>query len=269
VAEIDATARRIRTTALDERIRVERLPRELAQLAETFNEMLDRISESFGRLSRFSADLAHELRTPIHNLRGETEVALAKTRTVEEYREVLESSLEEYDRLSRMIESLLFLARAESSAAPFERQTVEARREVEAVREVFDPVAEERGVALACEGEASLSVSAVLFRRLLSNLVANALEHTPAGGRVGIEIAQDPDGAATIRVADTGRGIEPEHLPRVFDRFYRADPSRSAAGSGLGLAIAKSIVELHGGSIALDSSPGRGTRVTLRFPAAA
>lgn len=267
--EITRTVERITASQLHERIEPARWPRELGALADAFDQMLGRLEQSFIRLSQFSADLAHELRTPINNLMGEAETALSGARTPQDYRLVLESSLEEYSRLSRMIDSLLFLARAESAQTCIERARLDARGELEAVCAFYEALADDRGVALSCQGEAGLDAAPLLLRRALSNLLANALRHTPRGGRVELAV-QEADAAIEVSVADSGCGIAPEHLPRIFDRFYRADSARahSAEGAGLGLSIVKSIMALHGGSAHIASIPGKGTTVTLIFPAA-
>ncbi len=268
---IARTLRRITVNRLNERLSPERWPRELRDLAGSCDEMLDRLQDSFGRLSQFSADLAHELRTPIGNLRGETEVALSRARSPGEYQQVLASNLEEYERLSRMIEGLLFLARAENPQTVLARVMIDASREMEAVRDFFDALAAERQVKVVREGGAQVFGDAMLVRRALSNLLSNALYHTPAGGSVVFTATPLSGGGAAIVVRDSGAGIAEEHLPRIFDRFYRADRSRrnSADGSGLGLAIVRSIMQLHGGEASIVSAPGKGTAVTLRFPPAA
>lgn len=270
VAAIAATAQRIRSTALDERIDLRGLPAELRALGETFNDMLDRLRDSFARLEQFSADIAHELRTPVNNLRGESEVALARARTPEEYRDVLGSCLEECGRLTRLIDSLLFLARSESPRAHLRREPLAVTRELEAVREFFEGTAADAGVGLRVEAPAGLVawVDRTLWQRAVSNLVANALAHTPAGGSVAVS-ARAEAGGVVVEVADTGSGVAREHLPYLFDRFYRADRSRTAGegGVGLGLAIVRRVAELHGGTAEVESTVGRGTRVRLRLPA--
>jgi len=242
-------------------------PQELTALAEAFDGMLDRLEDSFARLSQFSADMAHELRTPVNNLMGEAEVSLSKPRTTEEYQHVLASSLEECERLSRLIDSMLFLARAENAETELKRSALDVRAEIETVREFYDVVAEEQGVEVACAGDGRLNADPLLFRQALGNLLSNALQYTPRGGKVTISVAHS-NGWIDIGVTDTGAGIDPEHLPRIFDRFYRADRSRSQhpQGFGLGLAIVKSILTLHGGTVAIKSTPGAGTTVVLRFP---
>lgn len=268
--DIIATARRIRSSTLNERLASGGLPAELALLAHTFNEMLDRLEESFARLSQFSADIAHELRTPINNLRGEAEVALSKPRPAEEYRDVLASSLEEHLRLSRLIDSLLFLARAERPEARLAREPVEIGRQLEAVHEFYEAATNEARIRLEVEVRDDIvaQLDRGLFQRALGNLVENALAHTAAGGTIALSVAQEGPRFQVV-VADTGCGIPAEHLPRLWDRFYRIDSSRSSGkgGLGLGLAIVKSITELHGGSVEVNSEVGRGTRVVLWFPA--
>lgn len=271
LTEITRTAQGITAAQLHARIGTAHWPQELTSLASAFDAMLGRLEESFTQLSQFSADLAHELRTPINILRGETEVVLARIRTPEEYRQVLESSLEEYLRLSRMIDSLLFLARADSPETHIERTVIDAAKELEAVREFYEAMGEEQGVEIVCHGESLVKADPILFRRALSNLLANALQHTPRHGKITLSVAQSTDHTVEVCVADTGIGIAAEHLPRLFDRFYKVDCARSsnAEGTGLGLPIVSSIMALHGGSASMESQPGQGTTVTLRFPSPA
>jgi two-component system heavy metal sensor histidine kinase CusS len=270
VARVADMASRIRPATLGERLAIAGLPAELRTLADTFNAMLGRLEDSFGRLARFSADIAHELRTPVNNLRGEVEVALGKPRSPEEYREVLGSGLEECGRLARLIDSLLFLARAEDPKTQIEREPMDVGRELASVQDFYEPSAAEAGVKLVVSAPPIVmaELNRPLFQRAVGNLVDNALAHTPAGGTVTLSAGRE-DAAVWVEVADNGHGIAPAHLPHLFERFYRADPSRSSSGGrvGLGLAIVKSIAELHGGSVTLASEPGRGTHVTLRFPA--
>jgi two-component system heavy metal sensor histidine kinase CusS len=269
VAEITEMAARIRSSTLDERIETSGLPAELFALAGTFNDMLDRLEESFNRLSRFSADIAHELRTPVNNLRGEAEVALGKSRSPEEYREVLGSCLEECARLSRIIDSLLFLARAESPETQIAREPLDVGRELAAVRDFYEAAAVEAGVTLrlSCLEGVVVDLDRTLFQRALGNLVANALAHTAAGGAVTVSACRESD-AVRVMVTDTGCGIPEAHLPHVFDRFYRVDDARSTASGrvGLGLAIVKTIAGLHHGAATIQSEVGKGTGITLTFP---
>jgi len=263
------TARRIQPSNLGERIAAAGLPSELFALADTFNRMLDRLEQSFARLSRFSADIAHELRTPVNNLRGEVEVALARPRNDEEYREVLGSNLEECGRLTRMIDSLLFLARAEHPQTQIQKEGVELGGELETIREFYEAIAGEKEVKLTAVTSTPIhaELDRPLFQRAVGNLVENALAHTAPGGSVALTARTNQD-TTVVEVADTGCGIAAQHLPHLFDRFYRADRARSSVSGnvGLGLAIVKGIVELHGGSVTIHSEPGRGTHVLLSFP---
>ncbi len=269
--EITRTARQITSSQLHERIDATRWPLELTALAAAFDDMLDRLEDSFSRLRQFSADISHELRTPINALMGEAEVALSRPRTVEELRQTLESSLEEYGRLARMIDSLLFLARADSGKAPIQRIMLDACWEMETVRDFYDAVAAEQRITITCHGDATLYADQALLRRVLSNVLANALHHTTPGGAVTMHARPLPGQATELTVSDHGDGIDARHLPKIFDRFYRADSARAtnASGTGLGLAIVKSIMALHDGEVSIHSQPGHGTIVTLRFPAAA
>jgi two-component system, OmpR family, heavy metal sensor histidine kinase CusS len=256
---------RVQPAHLHERIEPARWPVELRPLAASFDDMLERLEDSFTRLSQFSADLAHELRTPIGNMLGEAQVALTRDRPSDEYRTVIESTAAECERLSGIIDNLLFLARADSAEQQITRSAFNARAAIEKIVSFYQTLAEDRHIEIGCDGDAKISADAILFNRAIGNLIDNALRFTPDNGKIQIIITSRSD-AAEISVADNGPGIEPEHLPRVFDRFYRADPSRSAAGTGLGLALVKSIVDLHGGSATIESELGRGTSVRLIFP---
>jgi len=265
VAEMTRHIEGITADQLDEQLDPATTPKELSNLASAFNAMLLRLAKSFAQLNQFSADLAHELRTPINNLMGETEVALSRPRNTDEYREILESNLEEYGRLSRTVEILLFLARAENTGIPLRTTRLDGRAELEAVCSYHEALAEEKGIRLVCQGQGFLYVDAQLFKRVLSNLLLNALQHTPNGGEIRLSLDSADDGSASVSVQDTGCGIAAEYQPKLFDRFYRVDPARSTEGTGLGLAIVKSIMDLHGGSVVITSEPNRGTVATLYF----
>jgi len=269
VEEMATTARNISSANLRERILPEGYPFELASLASTFNQMLDRLQDSFERISRFSADIAHDLRTPVNNIRGEAEVALARARSAAEYRDVIESCLEEAVRLSALIGDLLFLARTESPLT-LRRERVDVRELLGGVREYYEASAAEGGVSLTTTlaGEPVIAeLDRTLLQRAVGNLVSNALANTPPGGAVVLGTHADFS-TVRIEVSDTGIGIPAEALPRVFDRFFRVDSSRSqgSGGTGLGLAIVQSIALLHGGNVAISSQPGHGTSVTLHMP---
>jgi two-component system heavy metal sensor histidine kinase CusS len=265
LAEMKRSLERVRPDHLSERIEPAQWPRELQPMVTAFDGMLDRLEDSFTRLSQFSADLAHELRTPIGNMLGEAQVALTRERSSEEYRSVIESTAAECERLSGIIDNLLFLARAESAEQQIKRSLFDGRAALEKIVSFYQTAAEDRHVDVACEGEGQIFGDQALFNRALSNLIDNALRFTSGGGNIRISIAAR-DSHTEVLVRDSGSGIASEHLPRVFDRFYRGDASRSSAGTGLGLALVKSIVDLHGGSARVQSEAGSGTAVTLIFP---
>ena len=256
---------RIGPTHLNERIAPANWPRELEPMAIAFDEMLRRLDDSFTRLSQFSADLAHELRTPIANMLGEAQVALSRDRSSAEYRETIESAIVECERLSGIVDNLLFVARADAASEPVERKQFDARAAVEKIAAFYQTIAEDHHVAINCSGRGKISADPALFERAVGNLVDNALRFTPQNGSIQIALAEHPMDFE-IAVSDNGSGISPEHLPRVFDRFYRAESSRGSDGAGLGLALVKSIVDLHGGSAVIESNLGRGTTVKLIFP---
>ncbi|MBA3881891.1 MAG: heavy metal sensor histidine kinase [Chthoniobacterales bacterium] len=266
IGRMTESLQRVGPHRLDERLTPVGWPRELQPLAAGFDDMLDRLEHSFTRLSQFSADLAHELRTPVANIRGESEVALTRSRSADEYREVIESTVGECERLSRTIDNLLFLARAEAAEPQIEGTRFEGRAALDKIVGYYQDAGGERQVSITAGGEGEIFADPLLFGRAVSNLIDNALRATPAGGT--IQIALRPIASATeISVTDTGSGIEAEDLPRVFDRFYRGDRSRSSDGTGLGLSLVKSIAEMHGGKANITSAPGAGTTVTLTFPA--
>jgi two-component system heavy metal sensor histidine kinase CusS len=265
LAEMTHSLERVGPTHLSERVPPARWPRELRPLAVAFDEMLDRLEDSFTRLSQFSADLAHELRTPIANILGEAQVALTRDRTPEEYREVIESMIYECERLSGIVDNLLFLARAESADKQITATVFDGRAAIEKIAAYYQTVAEDRHVTITCSGQGEVHADPSLFRRAVSNLVDNALRFSPDNGKIQISVATR-NNRSEISVNDTGCGIAAEHLPRVFDRFYRIDPSRSSYGAGLGLALVRSITDLHGGSATLQSQIGRGTVAIISFP---
>jgi two-component system, OmpR family, heavy metal sensor histidine kinase CusS len=267
LADITRATERIGAQQLQERIKTGSWPQELAALATAFDHMLDRLQEAFERLSQFSADLAHELRTPINNLMGEAQVALSRSGSAAEYARVLQSALEEHARLARMIDSMLFLAQADQSAAVLKPIPLDVQAELQAVADFYQALADEQNVELVREGDGRVFADPLLLRRALSNLLSNALKYTSSGGRVTIQAAASGN-ALVVSVIDTGVGIDAHHLPKLGNRFYRVDPSRtgSANGAGLGLAIVKSIMTLHAGSLSIASTAGIGTKASLVFP---
>ena len=268
IRRIGARMREVSSERLDVRLDPDKVPVELAGLVASFNAMLERIGQSFERLSNFSADIAHELRTPVTNLRTQTQVALSRARSADDYREILYSNLEEYERMSAMIGDMLFLAQAEHQLIRPEQAEVDLGAEVIELFEYFEAWAEERGVGLQAVGEAPrIRGDRAMLRRALSNLLSNAIRHTAAGATVTVRFEGAPSGWLEVCVENAGADIAAEHLPRLFDRFYRVDPSRqrNGEGAGLGLAIVKSIAEAHGGSVSAMSAAGH-TRFCMRLP---
>jgi two-component system heavy metal sensor histidine kinase CusS len=251
-------AKGISANHLSDRLSSNSGPPELANLAIAFNEMLSRLEGSFHRLSDFSSNLAHELRTPISNLMTQTQVALSKGRSADEYREVLYSNLEEYERLARMIADMLFLAKADNGLIIPSSEIVDLAKEVRELFGFYEAIADEQGISLVLTGEGSVSGDKLMLRRALSNLLSNAIRHTPRGGLIKVFINHSKPEQTNLAIENVGETIAPEHLSRLFDRFYRVDPSRQKAsdGAGLGLAITKSIIEAHQGNIQVFSSNG-------------
>ncbi len=243
---------------------------ELGRLARTFDAMLARIDDAFTRQRRFTGDAAHEMRTPLSLMRGQVDLALARPRTNDEYREALRGIDGDLARLTGLVSTLLALARADAGQLASERMSFDLASTVDLVFEQYAPLATEAGIDLSKEAApATLIGDEDLMVQLLVNLIDNALAHTPAGGTVTIG-CQPVDGQVHLWVADSGEGIAPEHLEHLFDRFYRVDAgrSRNQGGAGLGLAICKAIAEGHGGTIALTSERGRGARVDVTLPGA-
>ncbi|MEN9844740.1 MAG: hypothetical protein RLZZ612_2569 [Pseudomonadota bacterium] len=242
---------------LHERMPDTPMPVELAELAQSLNGMLARLQADFQRLTDFSSDLAHELRTPISTLLTQTQVMLSQPRTGTEYREVLASNAEELQHLARMVSDMLFLAKAEHHLVLPHIETLHWADELNALLEFYDPLAQDKGIRMRLHGQATVQGDQLMLRRAASNLLSNALRHTPKGGEVRVEL-WDEATHVCLRVCNTGPAIPAEALPRLFDRFYRADPARSHAqgdhqGAGLGLAITQAIVRAHGGQVAVQS----------------
>lgn len=267
--QITATVRDTSSSKLGAKLELDDAPAELRDLAAAFNSMLDRLNDSFSRLSQYSSDLAHEFRTPINNLMGEAQVCLTRSRSADEYREVIESSMEEYERLSRMVENMLFLARCDFGEVSVTRHHVAVRPTLEKLADYFQVAVDDRNLKIRCVGDADVYADPDMLRRAVSNLLANAVRYAEAGSDIVLETTRQPEGSTVIRVTNAGPAIASEHLDRLFDRFYRVDASReqSGGGAGLGLAIVKSIMQMHGGAVTVGSAqPSGPTSFTLRFP---
>ena len=268
--QVTAVAASISAASLQERIPLAAVPLELQQLAASFNAMLARLDDAFMRLSNFSADIAHELRTPLSNLMTQTEVVLAQPRDSEAYQETLYANLDDCKRMARMIDDMLFLAKADNGLIVPEQQPVALDVEVEKLFEYYRLLADERGIRLQLHGHAVVRGDVLMLHRALSNLLSNALRYTPAGASIQVELEQNANGSA-LRLSNPGPTIADEHLERLFDRFYRADPARregSPHNAGLGLAITRSIIHAHQGQIHCTSVAGK-TTFCVQFPAVA
>jgi two-component system OmpR family sensor kinase len=271
VDEITQIARRIGSGDLSQRIRIKRVNDELGRLAATFNEMIAKLEESFRRVKHFTADASHELKTPLTILRGEVEVGLKKKRTLKEYQRILNSNLEETNRMSRIVDDLLTLSRADMGELTMERKEVELST---LAREVWDDLqilAQERGILLKFmdDGFTKVEGDPLFLRQLILNITENGLKYTPSGGEVELKVKGDRDqGVVKIFVSDTGVGIAPKDRKRVFDRFFRADKARSreTGGTGLGLSICRWIAQAHKGQIAVKSKVGKGSTFTVTLP---
>ena len=265
--ELSDLAASIGSNRMQQRLDSSMVAAELKLVASTFNGMLDRLQSSFERLNRFSGDIAHELRTPLHNLRGEIEVTLTKNRPDLDYKDVLGSCLEESIRLSRLVDSLLFLARGDQPKSYLQRESLRIREELATIQEFYGVAAEDCDVNLiVTSGDIELNADRALFQRVVGNLINNSLAHTPRGGRIDLSAELNGD-RILIVVKDNGSGIKADDLPFVFDRLYSGGGVRTGlSGHGLGLSIVKTIIDLHDASVAITSVEGSGTTVETSWP---
>lgn len=265
-------AERISAERLSERLPIENPDDELGQLARSFNATLARLEGAFEQLRRFTADASHELRTPLTAIRSVGEVALQTTRSATEYREVIGSMLEETDRLTRLVDSLLTLSRADAGHIHVERTDISVLDLVQEASSLVEVLAEEKRQRISVEGEPALTVSGdrLILRQALVNLIDNAIKYSPSGAEIVVRVRAGKDGQLIVEVVDQGPGVPQEHQSRIFDRFYRVDRARSRewGGAGLGLAIARWAVEVHGGQITLESAEGRGSTFRVILPSA-
>jgi len=269
VQALTDTAERIGANSLSERIPLAGTGDELDRLASTLNNMLERVEQHVRRVQQFTADASHELRSPLAALRGTAEVALSMPRSMSELRQVLEESIDHYDRLSRIAEDLLLLARADAGHEIAHMELVRLDEAAASVVDLYAPLALDRSIDLVMEdhGEISLQGDGARLRQLVGNLIDNAIKFSNAGSKIRVSVTSE-DGVAKITIADTGEGIAAEHLPRVLDRFYRADQARSTkhGGAGLGLPICRAIAQAHSGTIMLSSTQGKGTVAVVTMP---
>jgi heavy metal sensor kinase len=271
VLQVAKTAQRITGSNLSLRIPSRGAGDELDYLIDTFNEMIARLENSFGQIRQFSTDVSHELRTPMTILRGQLEVALFTAETKEQYREAIIDSLQDIERLGQIVRALLLLSQAETGQVVLQRTPLDLAELLRDITDQFQIPAEGAKVKLRCDAPQSCTIELdrVQIERMLSNLLSNAIKFTPAGGEVRtcLEVS---DQEAVLTIEDTGRGISPEHLPHIFDRFYRvSEPDQAPSpekGLGLGLSFVAWIVKAHSGTIRVDSEQGKGTRFTVTLP---
>ena len=265
------TAQRVTSRNLDERVTVGSTPRELVQLGQAFNAMLEGLKAAFSRQARFTADASHELRTPVSVVLSQAEHTLARDRTPEEYRGALDTCLRAARRMRTLIDDLLVLARADAGRLELRRDALDLADVARGTVELLQPWSEKQGVRLDLRAEATpLTGDAVRLGQVISNLVTNAVQHSPQGSLVTIETKKDQSTAVLI-VSDQGTGISADDQPRLFDRFFRVDRARTHAegtGTGLGLSLVSEIVAAHGGTIGVRSAPEEGTTMTVRLPTA-
>jgi len=268
VDQIRRAAVKISSTNLDERIDIHGRKDELSRLAHTFNAMISRLKDSFQRINQFSIDVSHELKTPLTILKGETELGLRKDRNSDEYKKLLTSNLEEIDRMSRIIDDLLLLSKADRQDVKLNTESISLRDLVADVCMNMKIFAENKGVNLIVKElvDVRLTGDELKLRRMLWNILENGIKYTQKGGVVSVSSVTN-DGYACINVQDNGVGISDDDIQYVFDRFYRADRSRKReSGSGLGLSISKWIAEAHNGAIEVQSRPSIGSQFSIRLP---
>lgn len=251
---------------LDIRLKPLDVPVELSTLVNSFNTMIKRLEDGFERLSHFSADIAHELRTPITNLTTQTQVMLSKPRSTEEYVEILYSNLEEYERMTKMVSDMLLLAQTEHGLIKPKLDRIDVKKEISELIEFFSVLADEKKISIVLSGpNFKLNCDKSMFRQALSNLISNAIRYSPENDTINAATSVEHE-KKMICISNHGEAIQSKHMSRLFDRFYRADPSRKwdGQGSGLGLTIAKAIINVNGGDIIVESTDEK-TRFCIVF----
>ncbi len=270
VLSVTRTARQITDGALKERVPVNPRGDEIDQLATTFNQMLDRIEVLITGIKEMSDSIAHDLKSPVTRIRGVAEITLTTGTSVDEFRTMGASIIEDCDRLLGMINTMLMISKTEAGVGAIEQEQVDLAAMVQDACELFRPIAEDKEIALSCSTPEKLMMIGDnrLLQRSVSNLLDNAIKYTQPAGRIDVRVEDTPAKNATVVVQDTGSGISEEDLPHIFERFYRCDQSRSKEGAGLGLSLAKAVVEAHGGAIAAESRTGQGSTFTITLPKA-
>ncbi|MDD3845061.1 MAG: ATP-binding protein [Syntrophorhabdaceae bacterium] len=268
VEAVTRTAREISAGTLGQRVPVKRRGDEIDQLAVTFNEMLDRIEVLVKEMREMSDNIAHDLKSPITRIRGAAEVTLGTSGTMEEFENMAASTIEECDRLLDTINTMLMISRTESGVDRPPQERINAAELVREACDLYEPAASDKGLILTCEIEEGVYVAGDkrMIRRMIANLIDNAIKYTASGGTVDVRLFHDVADRVSLTVSDSGTGISPEDLPRIFDRFYRGDRSRSETGLGLGLSLARAIARAHGGDITVTSAPDKGSTFTVTLP---
>ncbi len=268
VGSLTRTARQISARDLDARVPVSHRHSEIDMLAHTFNQMLDRIQVLVTGTRQMNDNIAHDLRSPIARIRGLAEITLSGPPDIEAYRQMSESTIEECDRLLDMINTMLTISRTEAGVDPSAHKIVDFSALVRDACDLFQPLAEDKSIALHCQAEADLNVCGdrPMLQRMVANLIDNALKYTESGGRISVALAAKGDDTVRLDIADSGVGIQAGELPKIFDRFYRGDHSRSQTGAGLGLSLARVIVRSHGGQLLVQSEPGKGSVFSVELP---
>ncbi|MFZ5572517.1 MAG: sensor histidine kinase [Thermodesulfobacteriota bacterium] len=268
VERVSRTAQRISAGSLKERVPVGNKEDEIDQLALTFNQMLDRIQTLVDGIKEMSDNIAHDLKSPVTRIRGLAEVTLTSGSSMGDYEQMAASTVEECDRLLEMINTMLLISRTEAGAFSPHRQPMDLSGLVANACDLFQSVAEDKGIAMSCElcRPAEFMGDVRLLQRMVANLLDNAIQYTESGGRIAVRLESDPEKGIRISVTDTGIGVSEKALPRIFERFYRADPSRSESGTGLGLSFARAVARAHGGDILAESTPGKGSCFTVHLP---
>ncbi len=263
--EMAEITQQITASKLSERIDHQEWPKELISLGRAFNEMLAGIEKAFNNLSQCTNELSHELRMPINNLIGSTEIILSKPRDTSQYQQLIESNLEEFRRLSKLSDSILFLARNEFPNTVVPKTTIQLEEEVFKISEFYRDLAADKNITIDQTGSAIVQANQLLIQRAITNLLSNAIKYSNENSNILFEITKSQN-CTELAIQDNGIGIETKHIDKVFDRFYRADDSQASNSWGLGLAIVKMIMDLHKGSVSVESDLGKGSRFVLSFP---
>lgn len=268
VEAVTRTARKISAGTLSQRVPVNRRGDEIDQLAVTFNEMLDRIEALIREMKEMSDNIAHDLKSPITRIRGAAEVTLSSAGPMDEFENMAASTIEECDRLLDTINTMLMISRTESGVDRPPPEEMDVSELVREACDLYEPAAADKGIALNCDVGEDVRAAGDkrMMRRMVANLIDNAIKYTHSGGNVNVRLSREDKGPVSLAINDTGIGISPGDLPRIFERFYRGDRSRSEAGLGLGLSLARAIARAHGGDIAVTSTPDKGSTFTVTLP---